>query len=241
MYENLASVYEDIFPLKPLTLAFVQKHLPSTLSSDGAILDVGCATGELCRKLAGLGYNVAGLEPDREMVGQAKILSNGDIPFYAVGMEEVGQQFPPLSLTTVLCLGNTLAHLAGPAAINGFLKDVARLLKHGGQFIFQLVNFDRLSLEYLPEFPDISGENFRFVRRYQWAEDNAGIRFITTLENTSTGVKHTGECRLFPATKSLLQPPLQKAGFSDQMWFGNYKGDLFSLDSPAAICVAKKQ
>ncbi len=241
MYENLASVYEEIFPLKPLTLAFVQKYLPSTLSSDGAILDVGCATGELCRKLAGLGYNVAGLEPDREMVGQAKILSNGDIPFYAVGMEEMGQQFPPLSFTTVLCLGNTLAHLADPTAINGFLEDVGRLLNSGGQFIFQLVNFDRLSEQYLPDFPVISVNNFQFLRRYQWAEDNVGIRFITTLEDMSTGEKLTGECRLFPATKSLLQSPLRKAGFSDQMWFGNYKGDPFSLDSPAAICVAKKQ
>ena len=240
MYENIASVYEDIFPLKQITLNFVQKHLPEP-DENSTVLDVGCATGELCRALTGLGHKMIGLEPDREMVAQANLLSNGDIPFYTIGMEEVEQQFPPLSFTTVLCLGNTLAHLADIAAINEFFKNVVRLLKPGGKFIFQLVNFDRLSPEYLPEFPDIFGENFRFLRRYQWTEDNTAIRFITTLENRSDGTSQTGSCRLFPFTQEQLSRALTTAGFSNQKWFGNFKGETFTPKSPAAVCVAKKQ
>ncbi|NOY23300.1 MAG: class I SAM-dependent methyltransferase [Acidobacteria bacterium] len=238
MYENLVSVYEKIFPLKPVTLSFVQQHLPAP-DENTAILDVGCATGELCRALAGSGYNLTGVEPDSAMLVQAKLLSTGDIPFYPLGMKAVGTYFPENSFSSVICLGNTLAHLPGFTAIEGFFNDVARLLKPEGRFIFQLVNFDRLSADFLPEFPAIEGENFRFLRRYRWADDKMAIRFITTLENKSAGTKKTGECLLFPATKSQLEEAFSSSGFAGRQWFGNYKNDPFTPDSPALICVAE--
>jgi len=238
MYENLASVYEDIFPLKPLTLDFVRKCL-LTPSEDSAILDVGCATGELCRALAELGYPVVGVEPDREMVAQAKILSNGDIPFYPVGMESVASHFPESSFTAVLCLGNTLAHLPDSAAMNRFFTDVARLLVPGGRFLFQIVNFDRLSPDHLPGFPVIERTDIRFSQQYKWTENYTALRFITTLENLSDHSSQTGECRLFPAKKADISNTLLTSGFSNQKWFGSYKGDPFTPESPAAICITK--
>ncbi len=238
MYEDLASVYEKIFPLKPVTLSFIQKHLPA-LNGNTPILDIGCATGELCRALAKSGYNLTGMEPESAMLIQAKLLSTGDISFYPIGMESAGTYFPENSFSAVLCIGNTLAHLPDFSGIQGLFRDVARILKPGGRFIFQLVNFDRLSADYLPTFPVIENEKIQFTRRYQWADDKMAIRFITTLKNKSTDEEQTGECRLFPAKKCQLEEALSSSSFASRKWFGNYKGDPFTPDSPALICVAK--
>ncbi|NOZ13515.1 MAG: class I SAM-dependent methyltransferase [Acidobacteria bacterium] len=238
MYESLASVYEEIFSLNPEALAFIQKQLPPP-GRDTTVLDIGCATGELCRRLSALGYSVTGAEPDREMLALAKKRSHGKIPFYPIGMEDTGTHFPENSFTAVLCLGNTLAHLQNPNAVQSFFNDVKSLLSPGGRFVFQIVNFDRLSPEHLPEFPVIERNNIRFIRKYEWTENGGAIRFITTLENKSGGTRQTGECRLFPAKQKQLSGALTKAGFSGQSWFGNYKGDPFLPDSPATICVAE--
>ncbi|RLE16630.1 MAG: hypothetical protein DRJ14_08150 [Acidobacteria bacterium] len=238
MYERLAEFYEEIFPLNPLTLDFILKCLPNP-KGDSATLDVGCATGELCRALLERGHPVVGIEPDREMVALAIERSGGEIPFYPLGMEDVGTRFPENAFTAVLCLGNTLAHLKNFNAIQDFLSDVARVLSPDGHFIFQIVNFDRLSLTQLPDFPVIERRGFRFVRQYEWIDEHTAIRFITTLENLSNNTSKTGSCRLFPATKAQLSTALTTAGFSTQNWFGNFKGDAFTPKSPAAICVAE--
>ncbi len=238
MYESLSSVYEEIFPLNPTALAFIQKQLPPP-GRDSTIFDIGCATGELCRRLLALGYSVTGAEPDREMLALAVKRSNGEIPFYPLSMEEIRTYFPKKSFTAVLCLGNTLAHLQNLNMIQTFFNNAATLLLPGGRFVFQIVNFDRLSPEHLPEFPVIERNNIRFIRKYEWTENGGAIRFITTLENKSSGTKQTGECRLFPATQKQLSDALTTAGFSGQTWFGNYKGGSFSPDNPAAICVAE--
>ena len=238
MYERLASVYEDIFPLKPITLDFIRKCLAGP-DEDSAILDVGCATGEMCRTLSELGYSAVGMEPDREMVVQAKVLANGEIPFYPAGMETAGTHFPANSFTAVLCLGNTMAHLTDLDAIEDFFADVHRLLAPGGRFIFQVVNFDRLSPAYLPDFPVIERNDIRFLRQYQWMENNTAIRFITKLQNLADNTSQTGECRLFPATKTQLEQALLTSGYTNQQWFGSYKGETFTPESPAAICVAE--
>lgn len=240
MYKHLAAAYEDIFPLKPVTLDFIRKCLPAP-DKDSAVLDVGCATGELCRALSELGYPVVGVEPDREMVAQAKLLSDGDIPFYPLGMETAVEHFSGNSFTAVLCLGNTLAHLHNFNAIEEFFADVARLLAPGGRFIFQIVNFDRISLQNLPGFPVIERNGIRFIRQYKWMDNNTAIRFVTTLENKSDGTSQTGSCRLFPATKTMLSQALLASGFTDTHWFGDYKGDPFTPESPAAICVAENR
>lgn len=46
-------------------------------ASGQAILDIGCGTGELCRALAKLGANVAGIDPGENAIAQAKELGGG--------------------------------------------------------------------------------------------------------------------------------------------------------------------
>ncbi len=239
MYQHLAAIYESIFPLSPLALDFIREYLPDQ-NEHSAVLDVGCATGALCRALTGLGYPAVGIDPDREMIKQAEKLAKGTIPFYSVGMQDIGNRFPENSFEAVLCLGNTLAHLTDLNEIETFFADVSRILVTGGSFVFQTVNFDRILQKGMPEFPVIERKNIRFTRHYEQMENDKGIRFTTILETGSERKKQIGSCRLFPVTKKELKATLIKTGFSEQKWFGSYRGERFSQEeSPATICQTK--
>ncbi|TFG79541.1 MAG: SAM-dependent methyltransferase, partial [Spirochaetales bacterium] len=52
LYETLADVYDDVFPVNPMTLSFI--GAPSR--SGARLLDLGCATGGHALALAEAGW-----------------------------------------------------------------------------------------------------------------------------------------------------------------------------------------
>ena len=69
-YSSIAKYYNQIFPLNEKQLEFVQSSLAAL---DGKkILDIGCSTGQLAKKLAGLGSQVTGLDLNEKMIALAQ-------------------------------------------------------------------------------------------------------------------------------------------------------------------------
>jgi len=82
------------------------------------ILDVGCATGEYCQKLNGLGFKCVGVDINLEYIAKAK--ENG-IEAYVMSGESL--DFPDNSFDTVL-LFEVLEHVDNP---NSVLKEAKRV------------------------------------------------------------------------------------------------------------------
>lgn len=82
------------------------------------ILDVGCATGEYCEKLNGLGFNCVGVDINPEYVAKAK--KNG-VKAYVINGKSL--DFSNNSFDTVL-LFEVLEHVNDP---NGVLKEAKRV------------------------------------------------------------------------------------------------------------------
>ncbi|MBK7256633.1 MAG: class I SAM-dependent methyltransferase [Ignavibacteriae bacterium] len=97
----------------PPLIRFVRKY------ASGRILDLGCATGNYCLHLKGLGYDIAGADIQPEYVRIAK--SRGVEAF----LIENGVPLPDRSFDTVL-LFEVLEHLPDPAAV---LREARRLCR----------------------------------------------------------------------------------------------------------------
>lgn len=97
----------------PPLIRFVRKY------ASGRILDLGCATGNYCLHLKGLGYDIAGADIQPEYVRIAK--SRGVEAF----LIQDGVPLPDRSFDTIL-LFEVLEHLPDPAAV---LREARRLCR----------------------------------------------------------------------------------------------------------------
>lgn len=91
------------------------------------ILDLGCGNGSLCRMIRDAGFNIEGVDPSAEGIGQARA-SHPDIPFHQMSVDGT----PPqewLGSFDVVVSTEVVEHLYNPRAMP---RLAAQLLKPGG-------------------------------------------------------------------------------------------------------------
>ncbi len=244
LYESIAAYYDEIFPLRETRLSFVD----SFLKGEGlSVMDIGCATGELALALSGKGHDVVGFDLDGDMVERAreKAKERGlETEFLVKDMSAVETGFMPSSFDAVLCLGNTLVHLENPAKMEAFFRGVLTVLKEGGFFALQVVNYQRVLDEEITELPKIENDRFIFRREYVYEKETHRIRFHGGV-TVKGSVKGSGALRgsaeiLYPLRFEELKTALTGAGFSGVQFFGTENKTPYEKNSPALIAIAWK-
>ena len=134
LYEALAAYYDDIFPLRPEKVTF----LNSLVAPHSDILDVACGTGSLAIALAKLEHDVIGIDLSEEMIDQAKRRAPG-ITWKTMDMLKIGKEFTQLDM--ISCLGNSLPHLGSEEDILSFLGQAHGILREGGKLVIQCMDF----------------------------------------------------------------------------------------------------
>ena len=228
-YTSISKYYAEIFPYQPMQLQFV-KHRVGDLSGK-QILDIGCATGELAFQMAKENAKVIGIDLNEDLLSQA-IKSESEYaspnPHFQVGnMLELKSDFQPSQFDAVLCFGNTLVHLQTTELIQQMLNGVYSVLKPGGQFLMQILNYDYILGEQLSELPLIDNENIRFIRKYGFEENNPLIRFQTQLEIKKEDKIVSNETSLFALKSADLISLLKTSGFKEIELFSNFKQEVF--------------
>jgi ubiquinone/menaquinone biosynthesis C-methylase UbiE len=112
----------------------VLKHLPAdfVLSS---ILDIGCGTGRLLRKMHAQwpAATLVGVDPSEGMITRAHLLTPGAV-FYQASAEQL-----PLENTSIDLISSTMSFHHWCNQAEG-LCEITRVLRHGGIFILVDVN-----------------------------------------------------------------------------------------------------
>jgi len=240
LYESISEYYDEIFPLDPAKAPFVQSLVQE---SSQRILDLGCSTGALALALGREGHRVSGIDLDERMIGIAKsrAAEEGlDVSFHVMDMLEIDKRFDPGSLDQVLCFGNTLVHLSGPDEIRRLLKSVYRLIRPGGVFVAQVLNYDRILAQGIRRLPIIEGEAFRFLRSYE-LESTGRILFKTELELEDAQKTFNDVTPLYPLRFDELKDLLESAGFQSHRFYSGYEGNDYTLDDFALIAVGQKR
>lgn len=206
IYETLAKAYDELFPPAPEAAAFIGRAIGSSEQKNevddrpwrngagraGAAaptrgkpaIDLGCATGAHVALLAGLGYEALGVDPSEAMLAEAArrhgyLSATGRASFRSGGMLDVDALVEPGGAALVLCVGNTLPHLAR-SELSSFLGKAARALEPGGRLVVQLLNYGRLLAERPERLPDIRAGGWLFRRSYRYRADGL-VEFDTEL------------------------------------------------------------
>jgi len=105
-----------------------------------AVLDLGCAGGFMAEALDDRGAHVTGIDPAKESIAAARAHAQERAITYDVG---VGEALPYSDCTfdTVVCV-DVLEHVLDVDAV---LKEVHRVLKPEGMFLFDTINRNALA------------------------------------------------------------------------------------------------
>jgi 2-polyprenyl-3-methyl-5-hydroxy-6-metoxy-1,4-benzoquinol methylase len=239
-YQSIAPWYDQIFPASAMQVKFTEQQLSAL--SNKKLLDVGCGTGNLSLLLANAGAIVTGIDLDSEMVNRAisKAQDRPLVSFEVVDMLKISKEFAPLSLDAVVCYGNTLVHLLRSGDILSFFNQSATLLKCGGHLLIQIINYDYVLDEGLDSLPTIENDHIKFIRQYEFREQDELINFKTHLTVKSTGQTLTNSVPLHPMRRDFLKMLLQEAGFERIQFFGGFDGAPLSETSMPLIVTAQK-
>ncbi len=219
-YADFSGYYEKIFPLREPTLKFLDRWL----NEDHRILDLGCGTGHYSGRLAETGRDCLGIDLDPGMIAQAQ-KNYADPTFRIMDLQSVSG-LPKDSFGGVFCIGNVLPHLPSHH-LAGFLSSVRTLLKPGGHWIFQTVNFDPMLHLDGYEFPTLNfpEEGLTFHRKYT-STSGGHLLFQTRLLKGESEL-FAGETNLFPRLSSDYLAMNRAAGFNLLGHFSDFTGHHF--------------
>jgi SAM-dependent methyltransferase len=233
-YSNFAEHYETIFPFREEVHAFLRQSLPQ---AGRRILDAGCGTGDYCGRFAAEGFEAVGVDLDPAMVEAARRRYPA-ARFHCLDMLEIAALGPAFDL--IFCIGNTAAHLP-QAAFASFIQAVKGILRPGGRWIFQVVNWDYILSRGSDRFSlkTIETEDATFEREYRDVSDKR-LRFCTRLRVSGRTV-FEGEVWLYPMPEAEVLRLHQTAGFTPVGHYGDYRRTPFdpSRDSGSVYVFAR--
>lgn len=225
-YSSIAEYYPEIFPYNPAQFQFVAGNAGDLTGQQ--ILDIGCATGELAFQLAKAGAEVTGIDLNEDLLQQAKTRKvHPMLTFQKGNMLELQNDFQTEKFDVVLCFGNTLVHLSSPEQILEMLTGVNAVLKPGGIYLLQILNYDYIVAEPVTELSLIETENIRFVRQNGFEPGNPVITFQTELHIKKEDEVIFNETPLLALKSKELKELLEDAGFKQIKLFSNFKEESF--------------
>lgn len=231
-YKSLSQYYDEIFPAGEADMAFLASRFAACVD----ILDLGCGTGNKSALLAAPGRRILGLDLDPDMIAVARANnSRPGIKFQVMDMTAAPELLPPASFDGALCLGNSLAHLEDPPAMERFVAGISGLLRPGGLLALQILNYERIRRLQIRELPLLESAGARFERRYE--PQGRHLRFITALTVKSSGQRLVNEASLYPLERDELAALLERSGFGKVDWRGGYDGSPLGADSFALIAL----
>lgn len=225
-YSSIAKYYHEIFPYNPAQLQFVDNNCGGL--SGKTILDIGCATGELAFELANAGAEVTGIDLNEDLLHRAQLeKEHSRLNFQKADMLKLKDHFQPRQFDAVVCFGNTLVHLPSESHVKKMLDNISYVLKPGGRFLLQILNYNYILDEPITELPVIETGNIKFVRSYIIEPANPVIGFKTELHLKNEGTIITNETPLLALRSKTLVKLLNEAAFEDVMLFSNFKEEKF--------------
>jgi 2-polyprenyl-3-methyl-5-hydroxy-6-metoxy-1,4-benzoquinol methylase len=251
-FDDLALIYDQSIDwnqrltreLPLLTKLLQNKH-------KARILDLACGSGRHAVALASQGYEVTGLDLSPLMIAAAKRHADEQgvsVRFLDADMRQAREILEgPFDL--ILCLGNSLALLPSISDVQSTLSDIFQLLRKGGSFVSQTLNFQEIRRSGFRFFPLKSGKTkdgaevifARFFEPHPTASSTRLV-FVGLLQTKSDWQPKITSHKILQLDKPLIETALQGAGFQELDFFQDYEKHPFkSQESRNLIAIGTKK
>jgi SAM-dependent methyltransferase len=246
---RLADLYDIFYEDKPYAseVEWIHEHLSASSPTPHRILDVACGTGRHSIELAGLGYEVVGVDLSKEMIlkAQERAKETPRNPTFLV-QDMRGLGFPQASFDAVVCLFDSIGYAQSDPGVQAALESISGVLKPQGLFVF----------EFWHETAMVKGYDPVRVRRWE-AADRRVIRISeTTLDlgkrlaevaYTVIEIGSDGATSAFEEVhlnRFFSVPDMESfvvgAGLKPLHWFSGYSDDLVAGDTFHVVGIARK-
>jgi SAM-dependent methyltransferase len=215
---------------------FIRESLD--VAAPAKLLDVPCGGGRHCLALAGLGYDMTGVDISTDFLTAARSQATGKPGKITWEQREMRDLPWPDGFDGAYSFGNSFAYLdeAGNAA---FLKSVAAALKPGARFVLDTSYVMEVILPVLQdraEYP--TGDMVMLAERhYDPAESRLHVNYTFTRGTVTE--KQSMSARIYSYRE--LVSLLDAVGFTAIKGYGSLAREPFRLRSGRALTVATKR
>ena len=137
---GFAAVYDILMDHIPYDewAVYISKLLKKSNINKGLVLELGCGTGKMSRRLADMGYDMIGIDTSEEMLSVARELGEGkdDGILYLCqdmrGFELFG------TVAAVICVCDSMNYMLSEEDLSKVFELVNNYLDPGGLFIFDM-------------------------------------------------------------------------------------------------------
>ena len=228
----------------PLLLSLIEN------TENPRVLDMACGSGRHSVALAARGAEVIGIDSSKSMIQAAEIhAKEQDVtPEFTVADMKNVKDTVEGTFDLIVCLGNSLALVNDIDTLKHVVKDVFNLLKDGGSFVAQILNFEEIHWSGFRNFPLktgklSNGEEITFARLFEHSD----YPFSSTLV-MSAFRKQEGEWTSEVSTQKVLnlkhdkmKSILQETGFSSVEIYSDYaRGSFEKKDDRSMVILSTK-
>jgi SAM-dependent methyltransferase len=227
-YDTIAGVYDFFVPDVLLTPQGSADAFAAHVAPGARVLDCACGTGTLAVGLALRGCEVVATDVSAAMVARTERLARAhEVPLQAsvCAWEELPGRGWEARFDVVLCVGNSLAHAAGPAARRAALRAMAQTLRRGGQLVvtsrtWEQVRADGSRLQVAEQLVVRDGR--RGLPIYSWTIPDAWDAphhfdvAVALVGDDGAVVTHRERFAFWPFTEHALQADLRAAGLTPE-------------------------
>ena len=236
MYDAFSAYYDRFVNWQErlaFEMPFIDQHLSSLAHSKQLIrvLDAATGSGMHVIELARSGFVAYGADLSPEMVRLAQTNARNaqmKATFKIAGFGGLARAFSSeLPVDAVLCLGNSLPHVASDGELLGAMDDFYHCLRPGGLVIIQNRNFDAVLAQNQrwmePQACREGDEEWLFLRFYDFEPDGMINFNIITLHRHGQEAwqQQVGSTRLLPVISHQLDRALSEIGFCDIRYYGS--------------------
>lgn len=247
MYSNLLEYYDELFPVEKTRLDFIESTAAHYQKEKGVrnivkVLDLGCATGTTAIQLMRRGMDLVGIDNNDQMIQSASRRNpepKTNARFFLMDMTKIDKYFSKDCFDIVLCLGNTMVHLKELEEIEGLIKAVHTVLKPGGMFIFQLINYEMILSEHVVCLPIIETTRSSFVRKYTCTSQK-NIIFDASVLSSNGQTVFSDSVNLYPLGSKELMKMLNSSGFKNEAFYSDFDKSPLGKSSLALVGTAMK-
>jgi SAM-dependent methyltransferase len=233
MYDEIATIYQQIFPVNQAFLQFIPAFITKKPSS---ILDLGCGPGDYVDEFTRQGHLATGIDSSAQMIAWAQAHNQGS--FFHLSFTEI--QNLKGRFDCIYCIGNSLSYLLHEAS-EKFFHAVFDLLEPGGSFILQLVNWDTYRLQGSMKFPIQHLADGRIFHRAYEAHPGDTVLFKTEIQKDGQTLQAWAD-HLYPRYADSLPDEIATSGLAVSGVYGDFKRNPFhAASSPALIITARRQ